>query len=366
MLKRTTMIITLVFLLFGIVPGALGADASSDQVNTSNELTMQQAFDVALKNSDTIKAADYTIDSKEQLADSARQSAPSYVPTGSNTSSSVFGSFTNLFSANIAVQTADKAKIKAIDQLALNVYKDYTAVLKDKDNYKYAQDALRNAQLQWNVDMINYQLGMTSQVQKDNSQKTFEAAQTTLNTSKITLDMDYEAFNKLLGLVADDRPVLTDTPTFSPLVVANLESAIGSALASSPDIWSADQAVAVAKLSTDLYNYSSSTPYEVKANDYSIDSITAANLRDTLAQGIRDLYNSLMKLEQTYTTQQNAVTQAEDNLRVKQLMLEIGTATQLDVQTAELSLEKAKDDLTATVYTHEYSKEVFAKPWLAS
>lgn len=44
-------------------------------------------------------------------------------------------------------------------------------------------------------------------------------------------------------------------------------------------------------------------------------------------------------------------------------MNSVGLATAYDVQTAELELQKAKTDLDAIVFQHEYQKMIFEKPW---
>jgi len=70
-------------------------------------------------------------------------------------------------------------------------------------------------------------------------------------------------------------------------------------------------------------------------------------------------------LEDSHFMQEEAVKLAEDNLRVKTLMNSVGLATKLDVQSAELDLQKARNDLDSIVYQHEYLKLVFEKPWAA-
>ena len=61
--------------------------------------------------------------------------------------------------------------------------------------------------------------------------QSYAAAQTSLTTAQANLDTAYQKFNQLVGLAPDDRPVLTDQPSFAPLVIGSLDAEVSRVLA---------------------------------------------------------------------------------------------------------------------------------------
>jgi outer membrane protein TolC len=344
--------------------GIIAAESLGDQALSAKKFTIEQAVDSALKNSDTIKSADYDIERGKEVWESASESVK-YIPSGSESNTAGSSAYTSLVSADTSWRMTKKTRTLEGDKLVLSVYNQYVSVIKAIDNLNYAKETLKNTQWQWNVAQVSYREGITSQTQLDASNNQFKSAQNSLSLAEIALNTQYQALNKLIGLSSTERPVLTEKPDYSILKVENLETEVNRAWEQSPSLWKLGRNITSAELQLDLWNGNSSEPYKAKEIDVLKANISLDDAKKQVAQGVRDLYNSICTLEETYKTQQEAIKLAEDTLRVKQVMFNIGMATKDDVQTAELALTKAKKDLNATIYQHEYLKLTFAKPWAA-
>jgi len=345
----------------------MASESPGDQTTSAKTFTIEQAVDAALINSATIKSSDYDIQEGEKTRDSAADNVKAIPASGS--SSSAIRAYTGLVSADISWTMSKKTKTLEGDKLVVSVNQEYVNLIKAIEALNYAQETLKNTQWQWNVNQLNYQVGNISETQMNASDTQLKSVQNSLRLAEIALDTEYQAFDKLVGLNSTERPVLTEKPGYSVLQIDDLGIEVNRVLDQSPSLWKVDQNVIQAKLAVDLYDWSTSTSsaaYENKVIDVNKAELSASESKKQVAQLVRDLYNSICKLEETYNTQQDAIKLAEDNLRVKQLMFEIGMATKTDVQTAELALEKDKQDLNATIYSHEIGKLVFAKPWVNS
>lgn len=365
-MRKLVSVIMLAFLFItGASQGVFASESKEDQGIKSKTFTIEQALEVALKNSYTIKGSEYDIESADEVLKTASESV-TYTPIGA-TPDLEAKAFLSLVNADNNWQMLKKTKTVEGDKLLLSVFNEYNNVLKALANLSYAQEALQNTQWQWNVAQLSYQTGTISQTQKNACEVLFKSAQNSLKLAEIGLETEYQAFNKLLGLNPTEKPILIEKPVYSLFKIDNLETEVNRLLEQSPSLWLLDQKVNLAKTQLELYDYTSSSrdPYKVKEINISKAQLTASESKQTLAQGVRDLYNSICNLEEKYNTQQEALKQAEDDLRVIKLMFDIGTATKTQVQTEELDLEKAKKDLNETIYQHEYSKLAFQKPWAA-
>jgi outer membrane protein TolC len=114
----------------------------------------------------------------------------------------------------------------------------------------------------------------------------------------------------------------------------------------------------------DLFDPSTTTDtWAAKEIDIDKAKLDAQDAREQTAQFVRSVYNSLLKMEESYGSVQQAVNLAQEDLRIKRLKMDIGMATKTDVQAAELALQDKQKTLDNLVFQHEAWKVVFDKPW---
>ena len=104
-------------------------------------------------------------------------------------------------------------------------------------------------------------------------------------------------------------------------------------------------------------------PYETKKIDVRKAEINAYDTRIQMRQLVRILYNNILKLENAYITQSQAITLQEEKLRVLKTKYELGMVTKQDVEEVEIELIKARKSLEEIAYQHEILKLAIEKPW---
>lgn len=361
MRKGIAVLLVALLCLALLAPAALAQD-TVDQTG-ERQLTLQDAYNLAAKNSRALKKAELTVDRALEVK-KFRLSQVSYTPSGP-TPTEAAAAFTTAAMADTAYQMAVKSKSVAEDTLYLSVVQNYTNLLAAQENLEYSKKSLENAQLQNKINNLSLALGITSPIQYGISHSSYEAAQLALETAQTALDKAYTDFNNLLGINAAERPVLLDQPSFEPLNISNIETHISRVLNQDPNIWMKEQSVNLAAMELDLYNYMNPLrdPYAAEKIDVETAKLSAADMRSQMEYVLRTLYNSIKQLEEGYKMQEQALNIAEQSLALKKLMYEVGMASKVELSAAELEASKARQDLNKTAYQHMCLKLALEKPW---
>lgn len=349
---------------FGIISPAL-ADTGADGVKPQG-LTIEQAIDMALAHSKSIRQAAFDVDRSEEVRDELAQQM-SYIPRGM-TDYATGQLYTGLVTSDMYYRMAQKNLTMEEDKVALAAYKAYTDVIKAGQDLEYAQKSFNQAAWMQNVAYLSLQQGMASDYDKTAAEVQYKAAQNNLGTARQTLDNAFLTLNQLIGLEPAGRVVLLDKPAYQALEPVLLEEKINKVLNASPSVWMAEQAAKIAETQLDLYDftYQAQDPYEAKEVDVNKAKLSARDAKEQMSQFVRTLYNNLLIMEQGYASLQEAERLAQEELRIKQLKYELGMITKTEVQAAELALQVKQKSLDALVFQHETWKMVFDKPWTYS
>ncbi|MGD0152990.1 MAG: TolC family protein [Thermacetogeniaceae bacterium] len=350
--------------------GAVLADVSSGvATGVQKQLTLQQAVNMGIATSPSLISSSYSIDQAKSKVD--QQTEPitglsnlaGFIPTGS-TSADIEKAFNSLVSSNLNWQQAKKEYQASQDSVTYSVYRNYYAILQDEAALDVAQQSFNLADLQKRITNLKYQTGGASQYDVIQENQSYAAAQTNLDTAKANLNTDYVKFNQLVGLAPDDRLVLTDQPSFTPLVIGSLDAEVSRVLAVDPAISSAENTVSEQQ---DALSIVSQDP---AANMADRDTLGTAqqgliSAQNSAAQNERTLYHSIIALESKQDSLQQALTTAEANLKITQLKYDVGLANKVDLATAQSSLTSAQLALLGNVVSHQLNVMSFETPWAA-
>ncbi|KUG02348.1 hypothetical protein ASZ90_020301 [hydrocarbon metagenome] len=361
--RKSIILILTAFLLICFITPVLASD--TDGFNDEG-LTIEQAVTKALNYSKTLKQSVLDVEKSEEQRNAAADNV-SFIPLEYSGYPEADRAYTGLLSADISWAMSKKTRDMNEDKITLSVFNAYVGVIQAGENVEYSREALINARLDWSIANTKYQLGMLSSVEKISANTQYQSAQNSLKLAEIELTTAYQALNKAIGLNIDERPILSEKPGYSEMGACDLEAIINKTVDGSPSIWLADKSVELAELQVKFYDWSTYNSGMYRATEISVQqaSLSASESREQLRQSLRDIYYNILKLEESYQQQQEAVKLAQDSVRVKNLMFEVGLATKMEVQSAQLSLQQAQSSLDSIVFQHEYLKLVFEKPWAA-
>lgn len=361
MKKRIAALLVMLLFTAIIAPAALAQD--TDSQTGERQLTLQQAYDIAAKNSRSLKQAQLAVDRALEVKE-FRLDNVTYTPSGP-TPPEAAAAFTTAAMADMGYQMAVRSKTVGEDSLHLSVMDKYNKLLTAQENLDYSKKSLTNAQLQHKINNLSLALGMTSSIEYSIGDSAFETNKVGLQNAETALEKAYTDFNNLLGINVNERPILLDQPTFEPLAIDDLESTISRTLNQDPTIWLTEQKVDLAAMELDLYSYLNPArdPIEAERIDVETEKLSAMDTRNQMQYMLRTLFNSLQQLEEAYLMKEQAVKIADQTLTLKKLMYDVGMVSEMDMSKAELEAYKAHLDLDQTAYQYTYLKTAFEKPW---
>ena len=162
-------------------------------------------------------------------------------------------------SLNLTYQTRELQASQ--DTVTYDVYQDYLAIVQDEAAQAAAQQAFNLADLQQRVTNLEYQVGSASQYAVTQANQSDCRRPDQPGHRRTNLDTAYQNFNQLVGLAPDARPVLTDQPSFTPLVIGSLDAEVSQVLADSPSILQAQNTVSGDKTALNVVSYVPSDKY---------------------------------------------------------------------------------------------------------
>lgn len=356
MRKRIIATVMMGLFLLGSTPSTVLASetASNTTSDTQLELSLEQAADRALKYSKTLKSAAADVYIANENEDEI-----SLNPTGAiNYDDEYVSDYTAAVSADYQYESAKITEEMKKDSVVAEARQSYYDLLQAIDKVELKKNSLAAAEKSYKIKEAYYNVGMLSSVEFDQAQVQYTQSQNEVIAAENDLNNTYVSFNQLVGLKAEDRPILTDTPVMENLEVADLSAQISLTVSNSPSLELSYKGI---EEKEDIMGITGMT----KAADKELDKaqLSAAQLKEETVQGLYNIYYSIKSLEESYPIAQQNVTLAESNLRVAKLKYEIGMGTLNDVTTAESNLYQAKNSLLSIVCNHDILKQTFYKPW---
>ena len=354
--------------------GSAGSSGSASTTGAQQQLTLQQALTMAVASSNGLNSQSASVNQASNnvnTTNTENAGTLTYTPSSvtssvpDSVSSGVEAALNSLTSANLNLSYQQRLLQTSQDSVVYSVYQDYLAIVQDEAALDATQQAFNLADLTQRVTNLEYQVGSDSQNDVSQENESYAAAQTSLSSTQDSLDTAYQQFNQLVGLAPDARPVLTDQPSFTPLVIGSLDAEVSRVLAGSPAVLSAQDTVVSDKTALTIV---SDVPSENMATGDTLNEAenNVATVENSTAQSERTLYQTITALESKQNSLQQAVTTAETNLQMTQVEYNVGLDTKVDLETAQSNLSQAQLALLENTVSHQMDVMEFGTPWAVS
>jgi outer membrane protein len=364
-IKGVSLIMALAFFL---VWGGVTASEAYAKEPARPEISLQEAIDLSLEHSNSVDKAYKEMERTEMLSQDAGDNV-NFIPTGHTGIPEVSAAYSNALSSQLNWQLSRKAYTAAQEAQIMDTTKKYWDILAGEEKIRNAKTDVKNALLQLQYANAAKRVGVSLSVGLSPDQALIAAdyqytgAQGALASYQNDLDKGYAAFNQLVGLYPDDRPVLTDTIVFEPLKVTDLNHEVSRVLETAPSIWQAEETANLRAIIKNISAYNSY--FNAEAEDIELEQadLDTSSAKKLLEQTTRTLYYGIKSLEESYASAEKQVQVCEENLRVKQLQYELGMVTSLELASEEKKLADAQLNLLNIAYNHAQLKLSFQTPW---
>jgi outer membrane protein len=358
-MKRFILLLTAAFILGLTVLPAWAAEPATPV------LTLNDAIKRALTYSETVKKAAKQVDLTEVNLDQ-KQTDLGYVAGSATGEPEGESAYASLLSASLTWQMSEKSLTTAQDSLTLSTCSNYWAIQLSLGNVEVAKQSLKQANLDLYKARIFNLVGLTAKDALLAAETKQASAAYSLQKAQNDLSTAYIAFNQVVGLWPEDRPVLTDELTFTPMDDVSLDVLVARVVDDSPTVWLADQKVEMQGILNDLMFYTGSyQPYEARKIELAQVKLDAVSAKEAAEILTRNMYYAVRSLEESYPAAEQAVKLAEENLRVAQVKYQVGMLTGADVSALETALAQSRQSLLELKKNHAYYILALEKPWAA-
>ncbi|MCL6635946.1 MAG: TolC family protein [Peptococcaceae bacterium] len=318
----------------------------------------------AWRASDVIRAAQATVDkSYEQRKDAAQVvEATSFIPApGPEQSPYADVAWTGLLKADAAWQMAEKDLASKKESVALEVYQKYFTVLSAQAAVYRAEAVLARDRWALQVARAVYWSGSGTKTQLAGAEAKAEGAEKGLAAAREALDKAWVAFNRLIGLQPQERPVLTEEPVTVLLTVYSLDAEVERAVESSTDVFKLQMLRSMAQWdldypwTLDTYGRAVYRTYNVQKYEVDIADLNLTSARDALRERVRTTYHDIRALEEQEAALEAAVKTAQDALKVVQAQLR--QSIELQVRQGILNLGAAAEEVATAGAAIEQARE---------
>lgn len=309
-----------------------------------------------------------------------------FTPVGRGTTFEEFAAsqaILGLLSAGVQIELNQKRIETEEEKIAYDVLVAWHNIMSAQRNLELARHSYALAESELTVANLQSNVGTISRFQQIQAKNAFADAKVNVSKASLNLRETFEEINALTGRDADYRFVLavteaaadveetlTEEATVSVSKVyeePNLQRNINRVLARHPDLWALGKQVELAEWGLHLYTFNQGqAPYAAQEIDVQTATISLRSGRQQVENMVRNLAISLQQLENERVTLEINVKQAEENLRLAKLRLEVGVAVPLDVMRAQrvaMQLENGVKELDAQ---YERLLKIFEKPWVAT
>lgn len=351
------MLLALCFAGLSIMPTASAKEPAHP------EFSLNQSIAKALALNEAVQKASKDVERTEVLRDEA-SSKVSYIPAGIPANPEIEIAWSNLLASDLTWRMSKKALTAQEDSIALDTCKKYWDILSGLEKVKAAQAALDSAERQLQSARASYKAGVIPQATLIAAETGCQAARSGLAGAQNDLDSSYVAFNRLVGLWPEDRPVLTDNVEFYALQIDSLDYEVQKVMENCPTVWLAQEKVTMQKYLEDMMFYTGQyRPYQARKIEVEQAELDAESAKKAFEQTTRSLYYGVKTLEEAYAGAQASLRMKTENARVAGIKYDAGMITASDLATAEKELADAQYQVIDYACRHAYYKLAFEKPW---
>lgn len=181
-----------------------------------------------------------------------------------------------------------------------------------------------------------------------------------------TIETAYTKLNGLIGFNEDEAYRLEDTTQYESLEDEDVDHLVRKVINESPTIWNQEKKIEMAELDLSLYVFNAGgDPYEVKKIDLRQEKYNLANLKLSLEESTKTMYQQIQQLEKSYELLEANLKSAERTLELVRAKYNVGMATDMQLTEAELAVGQMKNEMKKKAMEHEKLKELLYKPHLA-
>ncbi len=341
MYRKWLSLLSALIMVLGLVGGIHGAE-DIEMTAVSEEpqyVSLIEAQAMAATNSHGVKLAALRLEEAQVQLEQA-QAAQIMQPSP-----------TMLMQAQAGFDLAMQGYIMAQDDLVLTVKTDFYTVLQLENMLNIAEEGLESALRQLNVAEMKFEAGTVTRLDVIQASRNVLNSEAGVVQARHGLELAVLKFRQSLGLPLDTdvRPAAEAFEVVERSV--DLEEDLRFALEHREEIRQLRVGVDVARKSVELADNDYTPALELRMARLQLEQATVQleQVKQLLTLEMRQSYTSMQDARQRIPVLEKGVEEAQELLRLSELMYEADMITANDMQDAQLAIMAARNDLVTAI-----------------
>ena len=342
MRRRQLLIAVALILVWSVAISAQGDLEPSASIPTGEELryvSLEEAESIALANSHAVQLADLSVQEAElqlEQVQAAQLMQPSPVM---------------MMQVQAGYDLARHAYVMAQDDLSLTVKTDFYTVLQVQNMLEIAREGLESARRHLSVTEQKFQVGTVTRLDVIQASRNVLNSEAGVLQAQHGLELAVMKFRQTMGLGLDSQ-VWPEEEAFEPVAMAvDIEDDLAFALENRQEIQQLRIAVNSARKSVELADNDYTPALELRTAQLQLQQaeVQLEQVKQLLTLEMRQSYTAMEEARQRVPVLEKGVEEAEEMLRLSELMFEADMITANDMQDAQLGLLAARNDLVTAI-----------------
>ncbi len=325
----------------------------------------------ALVNSDAYEAALLAVKqndlSYEDSKDGLKNSSP--YDTGNDAEAAKrFQAYQTYYSSGISLEVAKRASETQKTKIENAVLADVESILLGMEKQADLEKQLAYSEKTLSQNELKLQLGLLSTTDTQTARLAHDKLKETLSIQKSSTQKAWENLNHLVGRDLTDRYNINYDKTYEAFV-GNIDEIYTRSIEESPDIYSLEKQIDLAQNSVKYYVFnmgSGSVGYQVNEIDVTMAKVDLEKAKKGYKETIITYLNSIETLELTRSQLLIQTQSAQLALDKVYKNYQVGLATALDYESAQLAVNSLKSSLMETEFSHSQAVRKVNKLWVSN
>ncbi|OIQ57535.1 outer membrane efflux protein [Moorella thermoacetica] len=344
--RKVLMVLAVTMVGITCLMGISYADNSSQ-----TKLTLNDAINVALKNSKDLIAAEEDVakalEQRRDIADKVR-----FIPGGGGNPEGD-SLWVSLLKADMQWQILTRGEEETKKQVMLDVTKAFLDLQGKIENLKSAEINKESAESALRIANARLMAGMGLQVEKESAELALKNAQDSMENAKIAVDNAYEVLNRLMGRPLNERYDI-EKISYVPMQNINEDVEAEKGVLNSYDIFTAQKQLEAEQWDIDFpYDLGGNfKKFDVEIKDVYKQQAVIESKTASIKEQVRQICHQLQTLQDQYITMVTNKKVSEEKIRLAELQYKVGVGTLDQLKQAEAQF--AKDVANLESFTVNY------------
>ncbi len=342
-----------------------GADETLENTNvfsfvseleiTSNEtrenLDIDTAIDMALKNSTELKTANLSLELSEKQVESS-QNTVDY-----NTGSNGLQSILSLIKNQASYKNSEEEKAVTEQKIAYEMEQSFIEILNLERDIEISERNIDIQEKNLNISRAKYNMGLLSKQELNEAESSFEKSKENIETQKTNLKNAFKNLNIIIGEsdTSKEYNLLIDVDYEPVEIETSIETYAEARTLESVAVKNAERNLQVTKQSyvVEQVSDTGTTVSLMQAeNSVSTSEMSLSDMKENMENQIVNLYNTIKSLETSIENNKKQLSDLNKNLEIAKLKYDMGSISEIELLQAENQVAEMENTIIEQIYQH--------------